>query len=181
MTEGRSPGGRRRAFAVLVSLSAALSIAACSSSNDQGSGAPSAKTGPIDSAFVARVQAVCEAAVVGQGKPLPVQNFDPLHPDPKDLPAVGAYFAKHGQVIATVQRIDALGEPSAGRSEWRTLRALIDQAPPISRRQIDAARRSDVSAFTKSVDEAKSLAEKINNAGGTAGFSTTSPCRRVFG
>jgi hypothetical protein len=163
-----------RSVAVLVAIATALSIAACSSSGKHNS--------TVDKAFVAKANAICAVAVARQnGHTLPVRNFDPLHPKPQDLPAVGNYFATYGGVAMTARQLDTLAPPTKQKTEWATLRGLVDQDGVNAERQITAAGRSDVTAFEKTVTTARSLADRIDQIGPKLGFNADAECRKVFG
>ena len=112
----------------------ALSVAACTSSQRA-----------VDTRFVAKANAICAQAVARHsGHRFPLPGFDPLHPRPADLPAVGRYFARYGGASATTARMYALAAPTTLQREWQELRALINQAAANARRQITVAERADV-------------------------------------
>jgi hypothetical protein len=107
----------------------ALSVAACTSSQRE-----------VDTRFVAKANAICAQAVARHsGHRFPLPGFDPLHPRPADLPAVGRYFARYGGASATTARMYALAAPTTHQREWQELRALINQAAANARRQITVA------------------------------------------
>ncbi len=83
----------------------------------------------VDTRFIAKANAICAQAVARHSThPFPLPGFDPLHPRPADLPAVGRYFARYGGASATTARLDALAAPTGHQREWQELRALINQA-----------------------------------------------------
>lgn len=159
---------------VLVLATAGLAAAACSSSSKH--------TGDVDTAFVAKANAICATAVAKHGgAKLPVANFDPLHPDPGDLPAIGQYFARYGGATTTAAQLDALDAPRKHQGDWTKLRALVDEVATNARLQISAAEQSDIPAFEKTVHKARTLANRIDGIGPKLGFTDSSPCRKVFG
>ena len=160
--------------AVLALMAAfALSAAAC------GSGKHPATAG---SSFVSTANAICTKAVAKHDShPFPIPNFNPLHPRAQDLPAVGRYLAQYGDGSATTARLDALSAPPRHHADWEKLRALIDQATANAQRQIAAAERSDVTEFEQTVITARSLTRQINQIGPELGFTSSSPCSKVFG
>jgi hypothetical protein len=165
---------KARSVAVLAATASALSIAACSSSAKHNS--------TVDTAFVAKANAICALAVARQnGHAVPVRGFDPLHPRPQDLPAVGRYFATYGGAAATAWQLDALTPPVKQKVNWTTLRGLVDEAGRNAQRQVTAAERSDVTGFEKTVTTARSLAIRIDQVGPKVGFKANAPCRKVFG
>ncbi len=160
---------------------AALALAACG-----GGGTTSSSTAAgakIDPAFVAKVDAVCAKAnrrFAANGK-FPFQNFDPLHPDPKLLPKVGAFFKPN---IATGQMIDAelraLGEPATDARQWNAIRALAIAAHAGAIKQVHAALTSDVTGFVATVNQAKRLHTRLDSEARAAGFAASSPCAKIF-
>ena len=151
----------------------ALSMTACASSTHRTD---------VDTAFVAKADGICARAVAQHGDAkLPVADFDPLHPNAADLPAVGRYFARYGRADSTAAQLDALSPPTKHAAEWAKLRALVDQAAANARQQIKLAESSDVAGFERTVHRARSLAVQIDKLGPQVGFTSGSPCDQVFG
>jgi hypothetical protein len=166
---------RTTGIATVLTVAAALGLAACSSSSSSASG-------DVDSSFVAKANAICATAVAEhQGGKLPIANFDPLHPQPSQLPAIGQYFAKYGGAIATTTQLDGLAPPGKHAADWTKLRTLLDQVAANSQRQITAAENSDVAAFETTVHTASSLSVQIDKLGPQLGFADSSPCHKVYG
>jgi hypothetical protein len=105
-------------------------------------------------AFIARADAVCDSANRALAKlpPFPFSNFDPLHPDPSVLPAVGRFFTGRGDprkiLKARVAGLERLGRLPAQRSVWqRYLSARRDELSNINaqdRAALSANRRAFV-------------------------------------
>jgi hypothetical protein len=174
---GRASSGRPRlAAAPLAMAVAALAATAC--------GGPTGSTAATsyDAAFTAKANAACAVAVARHaGHPFPVRDFDPLHPKPADLAAVGRYLARYGAADTVAAQLDALAPPAAHQTEWRHLRTLIDQAAANSDRQIVAAEGADVPGFERTVQTATSLAAGIDQVSPVLGFTSASPCAQIFG
>jgi hypothetical protein len=172
--------GLRGSVIGLVML-AALALAACGGGGKTSSStAAGAKIAP---AFLAKVDAVCAKAsrrFAANGK-FPFQNFNPLHPDPKQLPKVGAFFKPN---LATHQMIEtqlrALGEPATGASQWNAIRALAIAAEAGAIKQVHAALTSDVTGFVATVNQAKRLHTRVDSEARAAGFAASSPCAKIF-
>jgi hypothetical protein len=148
----------------------ALSVAACASSQRA-----------VDTRFVAKANAICAQAVARHSAhPFPLPGFDPVHPRPADLPAVGRYFARYGSATATTARLDALAAPTGHQREWHELRALINQAAANARRQITAAEHADIAGFEQAV-RTRRLSTEINRIAPRLGFTSSSPCGQLFG
>jgi hypothetical protein len=170
----QNPAGtapRRAAIIMVAALATALSVAACTGSQRT-----------VDTRFVARANAICGQSVARHSAhPFPLPGFDPLHPRPADLPAVGRYFARYGSASATTARLDALAAPPGGQREWQELRALINKAAANARRQITVAERADVAGFEQAVRTARHLSTEINRIAPRLGFRSSSPCGQLFG
>jgi hypothetical protein len=133
------------------------------------------------SAFIVSVEAVCQRAVKAHdGHDFPLAQFDPLHPDPSQLPAVGDYFARYGQLPETVTALHDLTPPAADAAAWTSMLGLADRLTAVARRQIAAARDRNVSAFVSTVRTVKRLKGHIDAAGRRFGFGSESPCGQVF-
>jgi hypothetical protein len=168
-----------------LAMLAAVTLAGCGS-GDNGSTASTTTTAAgakIDPAFIAKVDAVCAKAskrFAANGQ-FPFQNFDPLHPDPKLLPKVGAFFKPNVSTERMVEnQLRALGEPEMGASLWNAIRthAIASEANAI--KQVHVALASDVTRFVATVKEANRLHGQVDAEAGAAGFASTSPCAKVF-
>jgi hypothetical protein len=165
---------------------AAIGISACDSSGKPGSAsgpAQSSTSAALDNAFIARADAVCARAksrtdTYGQ---FPYQTFDPIHPDVKLLPKVGAFFAQQQSTRDQVpSELRQLGAPQQGAALWSRLIALVAQNRAINDRQTAAANAAHASAFVATVNEAQHSHEQIQRLGKRAGFSASSPCKAIY-
>jgi hypothetical protein len=175
----------RHAFAI-TGIIAAIGMSSCGSSSKSSSAtgpARSSASTSLDAAFIARADAVCARAksrtdTYGQ---FPYQNFDPIHPDVKLLPKVGAFFAQSQPTRDRVSgELRQLGTPQQGAALWRQLVALVAQNRVINDRQIAAAKASDASAFVPTVNEAQQSHDRIQQLGRRAGFSESSACKALY-
>ena len=144
-----------------------------------------AKTKPaISPEFIAKVNAYCSAEessfnnVLGQ---FPFQNFNPLHPDVKTLPMVGAHFEKAMSLREAIPNgLKALGEPQAGKTQWAALRWLAVQSDNIAIKQIQTALAANVKGFVTTVNQTTSVHNKLVKTAEKDGFAKSSPCGDVF-
>jgi hypothetical protein len=145
--------------------------------------APSASS-PLDAAFIARANAICVRAIVAAEKAhgkFPYSNFEPLRPDPKLLPKVGAFFASSQAIADRVPgELQALGDPQQSVALWHQLLALTRQSRAVAHRQVAAAQASNAPAFVASVHEIESGDMNLRRLAITAGFAERSPCGQVF-
>jgi hypothetical protein len=170
----------------ITGILAAIGMSSCGSSSKPssagGPGQPSTNT-PLDRGFIARADAVCARAksrTDAYGE-FPFQNFDPIHPDVKLLPRVGAFFAQEQSTRDHVPgELRQLGAPQQGAALWRRLVALVAQNRITNDRQIAAANAADASAFVATVDEAQHSHDQIQQLGKSAGFSAGSPCKALY-
>jgi hypothetical protein len=173
---------------VVASIVAVGVLSGCGGSNKSSSAPTATQTSTpasnpstkVDPAFVARVNAVCAQASKGAVQ-FPYHNFDPVHPDPKLLPKVGAFFAKRQPVADAVpKQLGQLGSPAIGKATWSQMLALATRDRAIADRQIKAAKASDVKGFVATVNEVAQVSNKLGHLADQAGFSTSSPCRMIF-
>jgi hypothetical protein len=154
-------------------------LAGCATSSPQA--APAPPTG-AHGAFVASVTEVCQRAVdAHRGHDFPVAGFDPLHPDPNQLPAVGDYFASYGGLPETDRAMHALRPSAPDTAAWAAVLTLVDQVTANARSQIRAARARDVATFVATVRTAQSLTDRLNAAAERLGLGPDSACAQVFG
>lgn len=170
----------RRLTMIGAACAATLSLpTACGS--DSPRAAPPTPTS-AHGAFVALVSEVCDRAVrAHQGHDFPVEGFDPLNPDPSQLPAVGDYFANYGQLPEIEHALHTLRPPSADAADWSDLLRLVARVTVNAQTQIRAARARDVTTFVATVRKGDLLTEAIDGAGGQFGFQSGTACAQVFG
>jgi hypothetical protein len=182
---------------VLLTAVLALGISACGSSKESSnastSGPPAGHpttsfpsptpASTLEPAFIARVNAVCARAKSNSeaNGPFPYQSFDPLHPDVKLLPKVGAFFAA---VQSSGDRVPAelrrLGTPHRAQSEWAKMLVLTQENSVIADRQIKAAEASNSSAFIATVDAVERVDTELQKLGHETGFADSSPCNKYY-
>lgn len=159
-----------------------LIVAVFTTAAGTGGGACGSHTSQtIDAAFRNRVNTICSAAATDHARhPFPLTSFDPLHPDPSQLPRVADYFARYGEGAQLAEQLTALGEPTQGRSEWNSLITLVNEATVNGQDQVAAARDQDVQQFVSLVRSAQRIHNQIVKAGTQVGFSASSPCVDVY-
>ncbi|HEY7076639.1 MAG TPA: hypothetical protein VH418_14770 [Solirubrobacteraceae bacterium] len=114
---------------------------------------------PADRGFIARADRACRraSAKLAALPPFAFAGFDPLHPDPRLLPQVGAFFTGPGDprpvLRALDRRLRALGRPPAARATWRRLIAARAHALANIEAQDRAALAADAPAFVATVHE----------------------------
>ena len=173
-----TPASLRSAFTRLAISAAVALVAGCGS----GARPHRASTAPAHSSFLTAVSDVCARAVSAHaGHPFPVSDFDPDHPDPDQLPAVGDYLARYGGLTETLAGLHSLDPPTSDVAAWRGLLAVADQIRDNARRQVDAARSKDFTTFVTTVHTAQHLTDELDSKGARFGFTSDSPCRQVFG
>jgi hypothetical protein len=180
-------------------LAGTLAISACGSSSKSSSTsqapspvaghtttsipAPAASTA-LEAGLIARANAVCERAkrrVDAAHSQFPYTNFDPVHPDVKLLPKVGAFFARVRAITDRVPgELAQLGTPSRAQATWGEMVALAKRDRVIADRQIAAARASDVPGFIASVHAIEQTDMQLGRLAITAGFAESSPCTKIL-
>jgi hypothetical protein len=138
----------------------------------------------LEPAFIARADAVCVRAknrVDAAHGQFPYHNFDPLHPDVKLLPKVGAFFA---QVRSTSDRVPvelrALGSPRKAQTLWNEMLTLAKQSRAIADQQIKTAEKSDAPGFIATVNEIQRTDKQLQKLALEGGFSNASPCNAIL-
>jgi hypothetical protein len=180
MTQGK-PGPRWRRLLGLVAVPfVTAAMFGCGASGSSHSSAESA--GSPHGRFLASINGICARAVAAHaGHSFPVANFDPEHPSPDQLQAVGSYFARYGRLPQTVTALHQLHPPPPDAADWERLLAIADRMTVNSKRQIKAARAQDVTAFVQTTHTAAALGGQLDLAGRKFGFVPGSPCARQFG
>lgn len=126
--------------------------------------------------FVKRATAACaaEAKALRALPPFPLMDFDPLNPDPSQLPAVGQFFSGPGDARplerTLIKRLKKLGAPTDGASIWRRVTAGVPKLIAGQTEQINAALASDVPRFVAAVKAGDRIVEPFSFA--TRAFGT---------
>lgn len=187
-----------RSSRVLAAVLAAAGIAvctACSSSSSptshsttgRSASAPASSTsasgaadGTIDAAFAARANHDCTVVnAYDKTHPFPFPNFDPRNPTVKDLPAIGAYFAKNPELT---RQIIALGSPKTGAQAWKPVVSALRSYDANFQRQVSAAKASDTKAFLATVNAFPAINARLSAAAQGAGLNTSAPaCATYYG
>jgi hypothetical protein len=174
--------GRLPTFVAAVLLAAAL--AGCGTSAGAGNAHTPTTTGHLDGAFIGRVDTWCVTTLqryqAVQGT-FPLPDFDPLHPDPAQLPQVGRFFARGAAVRDSIPaQLHSLGEPATGVRAWNALRDDLIQSTALADTQITAASAANAPAFAAAAAQVRDLSDKIHAAGLQLGFPTDTPCADLF-
>jgi hypothetical protein len=174
----------------LAVLLPAACIAGCGSSNSTHTTLEPISTpalsasATLNAAFIARANAVCARANIAIKKAhgtFPYAAFDPLHPEPKLLPKVGAFFASSQAIADRVPgELQALGDPERNAALWHQMLALTRQSRAIAHRQVATAEASNAPAFVATVREVESGHVNLGRLGIEAGFAERSPCGQAF-
>jgi hypothetical protein len=110
-------------------------------------------------AFRVHANAACEraAAQLASLPPFPFSTFDPLHPDPAQLPLVGQFFTGPGDPRPILTKLDAdlraLGRPPADAHGWARVLTARSSSLAARSKQDDAALQGNVPAFVASVHD----------------------------
>jgi hypothetical protein len=118
-------------------------------------------------AVVEQIDAICtdwEQALDSLGE-FPVEGFDPEHPSPQELPAVGNFFAS-GQAAAqeAIAKLRELSPPADIEADVDALISALDRRLTSAKEQASAAQAGDVAAFTATLDEVDSLQQEVKDA-----------------
>lgn len=120
--------------------------------------------------FIKRATAACatEHRALRKLPPFPFTDFDPLNPDPSQLPAVGQFFGGPGDARplerTLVKALARLGRPKAGAKIWRGVTSGLPKLIAGQTEQIDAALASDVARFVASVHAGDRIVEPLSFA-----------------
>jgi hypothetical protein len=137
----------------------------------------------LEASFAHRVDAVCARALTqyqANGR-FPYPRFDPIHPDPKLLPRVGAFLGRNQPAAQAIPgQMRALGEPAQAKARWDHIRSLIGRAMASSARQVAFAKSSNAAGFAAETKTANRLHDEITAEGRALGFSSSSPCSMVL-
>jgi hypothetical protein len=137
---------------------------------------------PANRRFIKRAVAACatEHKALRALPPFPLTNFDPLNPDPSQLPSVGQFFSGPGDARplerALIKRLKKLGRPTEGAAIWRRVTGGLPKLIAGQTEQTDAALASDVARFVAAVHAGDRIVEPLSfatRAFGAAGCDVT--------
>lgn len=130
-----------------------------------------------DRAFRRRADLLCASAArqLAALPPFPFSPFDPLHPDPALLPAVGRFFTGPGDSRPTLRtlgaRLSGLGPPPADADTWRRVLSARAAALAVEEEQDRSALAADAPAFIKTVRDAERTFRSVAIASTVFGVS----------
>ena len=120
--------------------------------------------------FIRKATAACAAEHRGlrQLPPFPLNDFDPLNPDPSQLPTVGQFFNGPGDARplerTLIRRLTKLGRPKVGASIWRAVTRGLPKLIAGQTEQTNAALASDVARFVAAVHGGDRIVEPFSFA-----------------
>jgi hypothetical protein len=123
-----------------------------------------------DRRFIRRAVAACADEHRGlRALPaFPFSDFDPLNPDPSQLPAVGRFFSGPGDARplerTLIKALSKLGRPKVGARIWRAVTSGLPKLIAGQTEQTDAALAADVARFVASVRAGDRIVEPFSFA-----------------
>ena len=163
----------RTALSLLATLAAAA-LVACGSSSDTSSQTTSTNSGSVaQTAYGKQLASFCSQAKkeLSSNPPFPYPTFNPFHPDASKLPAIGRFFEKNSvpafeKIAADVKNV----KPTAAEKQhFEAFVRQIEMQVPDLKRQIAAAKSSDVSGFIATVKEIGASVSKLRAAQASLG------------
>lgn len=133
-----------------------------------------------DAAFSAHTTALCQAdgrSIRAHERPFPLTSFNPLDPQPAQLPTVAAFYnAYDWQAALSVQRqMHAQPVPAQGSARWQGYLEQLDRYVATYRAQIVAAEQRNTKAFAATAEQFARMAPGVNAAAAAAGVPACSP------
>jgi hypothetical protein len=120
--------------------------------------------------FIKRATAACatEHRALRKLPPFPFTDFDPLNPDPSQLPPVGQFFSGPADARplerTLAKALAKLGRPKAGANIWRGVTSGLPKLIAGQTEQTDAALAADVARFVASVHAGDRIVEPLSFA-----------------
>ena len=160
-------------------LLAAAALTACGSSSDSSSQATSTSSGSVaQTAYGKQLASFCSQAKkeLSSNPPFPYPTFNPFHPDASKLPAIGRFFEKNSlpafeKIAADVKKV----KPTAAeKQQFEAFVRQLDLQVPDLKRQIAAAKSSDVSGFIATVKQLGASVSKLRAAQAALGVPACS-------
>ena len=180
MVNGTGHSPRRRLPALTAAALAAATLVGCGGTAATSTGGEAT----VDSAFIGKADAWCARTVAGyhaaQGS-FPARSFDPLHPDPAQLPQVGRFLARGNHIRDGMPAgLRALGEPTTGAAQWDRVRDLFLRTVHLAHAEITAALAGNTTAFATAAGKVRDLGKQIGTADTAAGFPDSTPFAQLF-
>ena len=170
----------RTALAPLATvLLAAAVLTACGSSSDSSTQATSASSGSVaQTAYGKQLASFCSQAKkeLSSNPPFPYPTFNPFHPDASKLPAIGRFFEKNSlpafeKIAADVKKV----KPTAAEKQhFEAFVRQLDLQVPDLKRQVAAAKSSDVSGFIATVKQLGASVSQLRAAQAALGVPACS-------
>jgi hypothetical protein len=146
-------------------------LAACGSSSSSSTTSTSASSGSNSVAqtpYGKQLASFCSQAKkeLSGNPPFPYPTFNPFHPDASKLPAIGRFFEKNS--LPAFEKIDAdvkkLKPTAAEKEHFEAFVRQLDSQVATLKRQIAAAKSSDVSGFVVTVKQVGASVSQLRAA-----------------
>jgi hypothetical protein len=164
-----------------IALMASAALAACgssSSSTTSTTGSSGGSNAVAQTAYGKQLASFCSQAKkeLSSNPPFPYPTFNPFHPDASKLPAIGRFFEKNSlpafeKIAADVKKV----KPTAAEKQhFEAFVRQLDLQVPDLKRQIAAAKSSDVSGFIATVKQLGASVSKLRAAQAALGVPACS-------
>lgn len=156
--------------ACAAALLTSITFAACSGSTDEAT-----PTTTVARSVIPEVEAACKAQATAfdQREPFPLEDFDPEHPNPEQLPVVGAFFTSSNHIgDSFIETLVKLSPPTAEKAKLGALISASKAQRQMSRTQEAAAARKDVEAFVATLPKVDALQQDLNAAAKALGATS---------
>lgn len=167
--------------AVLTALAAIAALGGCGSSSGSSSNTTSTVASALSQTpYGKQLSAVCTSA----GKTLsalpgfPYPTFNPLHPEASKLPAIGRFFERTSAPAfqKILLSIDKVQPPPTEKGQFDAFRSQYASFVANLKRQIAAAKASDVSGFVVTV---RRLSQSTSQLHRTEALLGVTACTKV--
>jgi hypothetical protein len=160
---------------------AGSSTGGTSAATSSSTSAAPTKVDPVDKAFKAKVDALCQAWLAdGNKHPPPFYMGNPLALTAAQLPQAGAWLDSLAVNHELVESMSKLGTPAKATESWSSLLSDFKAFQGLQTAAIAAAKSSDLSAWTAQATTTDSAREAILSDLLRAGFPSSDPCQIVF-
>jgi hypothetical protein len=167
--------------AVTVSATSSSSAPGASAASSPSTSAAPVKVDPVDAAFKAKVDALCQRWLADPNRSkAPFYMGNPLSLTAAQLPEAGSWWDSLAVNHELVGSMSQLVAPAKGTDSWSSLLSDFKAFQDRMTASIAAAKASDLSGWSTQVSATESAKEAIRSDLTRGGFSFNDPCQIVF-
>jgi hypothetical protein len=141
---------------------------------------PALKDDPVDTAFHAKVEAMCVTLLTDKIKHQFPDGFSVTNPDPATFAAAAAAIDAQAITHSLLSTATSLGSPTTAATSWTVVMGDLATYQKDAQASVATATSGDTAAFGSTLDALESAKSTIRDDLHAVGFGNKSSCDLLF-